>query len=156
MNLWTDPWPWYVAGPLIGLFVPLMLLWGEKPLGISSSFRHICTMMLPTKKTPYLQYAWKKEFWNLLFALGIVFGGWMANHIMNHQPIALYPEDFKGWTAVTKLFLGGILVGFGTRYADGCTSGHSIMGLSNLQKSSLIATLFFFAGGLSARFLLNL
>ncbi len=75
----------------------------------------------------------------------------------------LLPLDIFGWdqlfTLKSILFMlfGGFLVGFGTRYAGGCTSGHSIMGLSNLQWPSLVATICFMLGGfISTWFLLPL
>ncbi len=166
------PWPWYVAGPMIGLMVPLLLLTGNKRLGISSSLRHICAACFPAK-IPFFQYDWKKETWNLFFAAGILAGGFIAaNWLSPAGPIQLnpalttaleqkgihdfshiYPVEIFNWPALTSLrgfllmVVGGFLVGFGTRYAGGCTSGHSIMGLSMLQWPSLVATCCFMAGG---------
>lgn len=167
-----QPWPWYIAGPMIGLMVPLLLLIGNKSLGISSSLRHICAACLP-QKIPFFQYNWKKEAWNLFFVAGVLIGGYIAATLLasptpvqvnekllaelhqygiyNHD--SLVPVDIFNWAGLLtwKGFLlmiaGGFLVGFGTRYAGGCTSGHSIMGLSNLQWSSLVATCCFMAGG---------
>lgn len=167
-----QPWPWYVAGPLIGLTVPALLLLGNKSFGISSSLRHICASCLPAN-IPFFKYDWKKERWNLFFVFGIFLGGAIAtNFLGNPEPVAvnpklvkeltgygitdynnLVPQDILNWQSLFTLkgFLlmvaGGFLVGFGTRYAGGCTSGHAIMGLSNLQLPSLIATICFMAGG---------
>ena len=167
-----QPWPWYVAGPLIGLMVPVLLLAGNKTFGISSSLRHICAACFPAH-IPFFQYNWKKEVWNLFFAGGIVAGAMVAASLLsNHQPVQVnaalvnewqaygihdyssqVPRDLFNWTALLTakgfilIVVGGFLVGFGTRYAGGCTSGHSIMGLSNLQLPSLIATVCFMAGG---------
>ncbi|MEP6616849.1 MAG: YeeE/YedE thiosulfate transporter family protein [Ginsengibacter sp.] len=164
--------PWYIAGPLIGLMVPALLIIGNKTLGISSSLRHICAACLPAK-IPFFEYNWKKEEWNLFFACGIFLGGliagtWLLNpaapdlnpaliKTLSHYGItgtqSLLPEQLFNWhsllTVKGLIFIvaGGFLVGFGTRYAGGCTSGHSIMGLSSLQPSSLIATACFMAGG---------
>jgi uncharacterized protein len=167
-----QPWTWYVAGILIGLTVPALLLIGNKQFGISSSLRHICTALLPSDK-PYFNYDWKREIWSLFFAGGVILGGVIATTILaNPQPIeiaaatqsdlsALGIQNFEG-LAPAELFsfanlftlkgfvfviLGGFLVGFGTRYAGGCTSGHSITGLSNFQLPSLVATICFMAGG---------
>lgn len=166
------PWPWYVAGPLIGLTVPALLIIGNRRLGVSSSLRHICAACLPAK-APFFQYDWKKEVWNLFFVAGIFAGGWVAAHLLGDpSPVHVAPalvremreygiQDFgqqlplslfhwgalltlKGWLLMVA---GGFLVGFGTRYAGGCTSGHSIMGLSTLQWPSLVATVCFMAGG---------
>jgi len=168
-----QPWPWYVAGPMIGLAVPLLLILGNKTFGISSSLRHVCAACVPAN-IPFFKYNWRKEIWNLFFVVGILLGGvitmlWLSNH----EPVAiqaklsdelagygvtdktgLVPPDLFNWNSLLTprgLILmvgGGLLVGFGTRYAGGCTSGHSIMGLSNLQLPSLIATCCFMAGGI--------
>ncbi len=173
MNILTHPWPWYIAGPLIGLMVPLLLLIGNKAFGISSTLRHICAACIPTK-AKFFDYNWQSEKWNLIFALGMVIGGFIAGYFLrNPNPIelsesaiadmnklgiknysGLIPADVFNFSALLTLrgfilmVVGGFLVGFGTRYAGGCTSGHAIMGLSNLQFPSLVATCCFFAGGL--------
>ncbi|MFN5043651.1 MAG: YeeE/YedE family protein [Bacteroidota bacterium] len=167
-----QPWPWYVAGPLIGLTVPLLLILGNRTFGISSSLRHICAACLPAN-IPFFKYDWKKESWNLFFVAGVLVGGFIAfNYLSNNAPMevnpklaqemagygitnyeGLIPKELFNWPALLTLkgfilmILGGFLVGFGTRYAGGCTSGHSIMGLSNLQWPSLVATCCFMAGG---------
>jgi uncharacterized membrane protein YedE/YeeE len=167
-----QPWPWYVAGPLIGLMVPLLLIIGNKAFGISSSLRHICAACLPAG-IKFFKYDWKKEMWNLFFVSGILLGGVMAaNFLTNTSPIqinsklagdlagygitdytGLVPKQLFNWhnllsvRGLIMMVAGGFLVGFGTRYAGGCTSGHSIMGLSTLQYSSFIATCCFMAGG---------
>lgn len=168
-----QPWPWYVAGPLIGLTVPALLLIGNKSFGISSSLRHACAICVPAN-IPFFKYDWKKEIWNLFFVLGIVLGGVIAFFgLSNPDPIqissslqtdlaqygiteikGLLPEQLFSWSNLgtipgfVVLVLGGLFVGFGSRYAGGCTSGHAISGLSNLQVASLIATCCFFIGGL--------
>jgi len=167
-----QPWPWYIAGPLIGLTVPLLLILGNKTFGISSSLRHICAACFPAN-IAFFTYNWKKERWNLFFVAGIIAGGMIAMYFLNnHQPVkiapalelelqqygvsnysGLVPSELFNWHALLTargmvlMIAGGFLVGFGTRYAGGCTSGHSIMGLSNLQWPSLIATCCFMAGG---------
>lgn len=170
----SQPWPWYVAGPLIGLMVPALYFFSGKSFGISSSLRHACAALLP-RKMPYLDYDWRsKGLWNLLFALGVILGGLVGGSwLANPAPIALSSttiadlealgiSDFNGlmpaelfnWqslgsiTGFLMIAVGGFLVGFGARYAGGCTSGHAITGLSNLQKASLFATIAFFIGGL--------
>jgi uncharacterized membrane protein YedE/YeeE len=147
------PWPWYVSGPLIGLAVPLMVLLGGKNLGISSSFRHLCAALLPKSRLPYLRgqsgYRWRDHAWNLFFAAGLILGAFLASHFLSRGALPVLPPSIHTVAGALRLFGGGILIGFGTRWAAGCTSGHSIMGLSNLQKASLVATLAFFAGGLT-------
>lgn len=167
-----QPWPWYVAGPLVGLTIPALLILGNKSFGISSSLRHICASCMPAN-IPFFKYDWKKEVWNLFFVLGILIGGFVAvNLLSNPQAIEvnpklvdelatygitnfenLVPVDILSWSSLFTLrgfllmVVGGFLVGFGTRYAGGCTSGHAIMGLSNLQWPSLVATISFMIGG---------
>lgn len=173
MELLYKPWPWYVAGPVIGLTVPLLLLLGNKRLGISSTLRHICAACVPASISLF-KYDWKAESWNLLFALGLVIGGFLGGVVFaNPDPVALsestltylagfgiskqaalMPSELFSWSQLvtTRGFLlmivGGFLVGFGTRYARGCTSGHGILGLSALQWPSLVATMSFFIGGI--------
>ena len=172
IELIKQPWPWYVAGPLIGLTVPTLLILGNKSFGISSSLRHICAACVPAN-IPFFKYEWKKEIWNFFFVAGIFFGAVIAiNFLANPNPMIIHPNltsdlavygitDYSGlmpnqlfsWPALLTvrglimIVLGGFLVGFGTRYAGGCTSGHSIMGLSTLQWPSLVATCCFMAGG---------
>ena len=167
-----QPWPWYVAGPLIGLTVPALLILGNKNFGISSSLRHICASCMPAN-IPFFKYNWRKEVWNLFFVFGIFVGGIItAIFFTNPNPVEVHPNlakelasygitDFRNlvpselmnWESLFTLrglvmmVGGGFLVGFGTRYAGGCTSGHSIMGIANLQLPSLIATISFMVGG---------
>src|SRR5690554_296074 len=175
-----QPWPWYVAGPLVGLTVPALLILGNKSFGISSSLRHLCASCMPAN-IPFFKYDWKKEIWNMIFVLGILLGGWITmNFFSNLNPIevsqelteglanygindysSMIPKDLYTWSELFTLrglllfVVGGFLVGFGTRYAGGCTSGHAIMGISNLQLPSLVATIFFMIGGvIMANFIL--
>ena len=169
----SQPWPWYIAGPIIGLMVPLHLLLLNRTFGVSSSFRHTCAALVPNS-LPFFDYDWKAESWNLLFVLGIMIGAFLAAAFFSTgEAIALsdaavarmqglgltdlsgqHPKELFGWNQLTQgktllmVLGGGFLVGFGTRYAGGCTSGHAIMGLSHFQWPSLIAVLGFFTGGL--------
>ena len=168
-----QPWPWYIAGPLVGLTVPALLILGNKSFGISGTLRHACAMCMPAK-IPFFTYDWKKEIWNMFFVLGILIGGIVAfSFLSNPDPIiidaslrtelatygitninGMLPEQIFSWENLLTLkgfimiVIGGFLIGFGSRYAGGCTSGHSISGLSNLQWPSLVATCCFFIGGL--------
>jgi uncharacterized protein len=167
-----QPWPWYVAGPLIGLTVPALLLLGNKSFGISSSLRHACAACVPAN-IPFFEYNWQKEAWNLVFVLGILIGGFIAAILLSNPDTVVVAESTQrdltalGLTSFGNLMpseifsleniftlkglfffvIGGFMVGFGTRYAGGCTSGHAIMGISNLQWPSLVATIFFMLGG---------
>lgn len=146
-----QPWPWYVVGPLIGLTVPLLLLVGGKSMGISSSFRHMCSIALPRTRVAFLRdNNWRKEMWNILFVAGIALGGFLGIRVLSDGPVDLIPESYASASGMLQLLAGGFLVGFGARYAGGCTSGHAITGLSTLQKASLVSALAFFAGGLTA------
>ncbi|MEO5906299.1 MAG: YeeE/YedE thiosulfate transporter family protein [Saprospiraceae bacterium] len=169
----SQPWPWYIAGPVIGLMIPALLLLGNKAFGISSSLKHICAACFPGN-IPFFRYNWKKEAWSLVLAAGILIGGFIGGVIFkNPEPVAIstetvqdlnalgvthdaniHPKEIFNFNSLLTLrgflliVVGGFLVGFGTRYAGGCTSGHTIMGISNLQMPSVIASCFFFAGGL--------
>jgi len=174
----SQPWPWYVAGPLIGIVVPLLFLVGGKQFGLSENLRHVCAML--PGKTDFFNYDWRNGSWNLVLMLGIVIGGFIgATWLGNPDPVAiseatrsdlallgvtnfngLLPADIYSWEGLVTLrglillVGGGFLIGFGTRWAGGCTSGHAISGLADLQLPSLIAVIGFFAGGLIATFLL--
>lgn len=171
-ELLKQPWPWYVAGVIIGLTVPALLLLGNKHFGISANLRHLCAACLPAR-IPFFQYEWKKEAWNLFFAAGITAGAIVATvWLANPSPVQVAPQlkqelaaygirnynnlvpaelfSFSSLFTVRGFILmviGGFTVGFGTRYAGGCTSGHAIMGLATLQWPSLVATICFMAGG---------
>ena len=143
-----EPWPWYVTGPLIGLMVPAMLLLAGKKFGISSSFRDIGAICSPNTKISYLQYDWRSYIWRIFLVVGVVIGGFIGNHLLSAEPVPFLPEAYFSLKGILFLGIGGLLVGFGTRYADGCTSGHTIMGISDLQLTSVVASISFFIGGL--------
>jgi len=179
MALLLRPWPWYLAGPLIGLFVPALLLLDNKQLGVSSNLRHLCAALAP-RKVSFFRYEWKEAgLWNLVFLAGVVLGGFIGGNLLaapavaiatgTHADLAalgihdfsgLAPRELFSWSSVLTLrglvllVAGGFCVGFGTAYAGGCTSGHGIAGLANLERPSMIAVLGFFAGGLLATFVL--
>lgn len=172
LELIKQPWHWAIAGTFIGLTVPILLFLGNKKFGISSSLRHVCAMCVPAG-IPFFTYDWKKEIWNLFFVVGVLIGGFLASQFLQNPETVVIAEHTKsvlagyGITDYTHLLpvqifdwahlftlkglfffvIGGFLVGFGTRYAGGCTSGHAIMGLSNLQLPSLVATIAFMVGG---------
>lgn len=169
-----NPWPWYVGGPLLAGILFLMIYYG-KTFGFSSNLRTICAMGGAGKVADFFNFDWKAQRWNLLFLLGTIGGAWIAsNYLMNNHTIDLNPKTVSalnelginakvdsyvpaelfdtaklGSIKVLAILIGGgFLIGFGTRWAGGCTSGHAITGLSNLQLPSLIATIGFFIGGL--------
>ena len=150
MNWIMQPWPWWVSGTLIGLTVPLLYILAGKAFGISTSLQEAGAICAPNSKLEYLsKFDRKGNFWTLVFALGIAMGSFVANRFLLDQPTHFLPEAFATPAGAVKLLIGGFLIGFGTRYAGGCTSGHSITGISNLNWPSLVATIFFFAGGLA-------
>lgn len=157
LALLSEPWPWYVAGPLIGLFVPALLLIGNKPLGATSSLRALCAAVIP-RDVEFFKYDWRSSgAWNIALVAGILLGGFIAATFLG--PVGeLAPASAFSWSALftvraaTASLIGGFLVGFGASYGGGCTSGHGITGLAALQLASLVAVLAIFAGGLLATF----
>ena len=168
-----NPWPWYVGGPLLGLTVPILLFVGNKHFGVSTSLQHICSAVLPLK-AEYFKYDWKKKAWSLFMMAGVVVGALIAMLLLDGdampeistkaksmfmqwgladfsrlQPTEIFAvKNMLKGRNIILLIGGGFLVGFGTRYSNGCTSGHAVMGLSLLNLGSLVATIGFFVGGL--------
>jgi len=169
-----EPWPWYVAGPLIAL-VMFSLLMVDKNFGMSSNLRTLCAICGAGHKVDFFKIDWKAQQWNLLVVLGTIIGGFIGSELLSNDTAVLInpqtvvelkamgfqsagssylPTEIFATSVLTDLkslvimALGGLLIGFGTRYAGGCTSGHAISGLSNLQWPSLIAVIGFFIGGL--------
>lgn len=173
LELVKQPWPWYISGPIIGLMVPFSLLIANKTFGISSSLRHICAACMPGN-IEFFKYNWKKEIWNLFFVGGVLLGGVITRKFLTIETridisgstksdlMSLGIRDFGDYIPVEIfswdhlftihgflfIILGGFMVGFGARWAGGCTSGHAISGLSNFRFVSLVATIAFFIGGL--------
>jgi uncharacterized membrane protein YedE/YeeE len=174
MNWIVEPWPWYVSGPMIA-FIMFLLLMVDKNFGMSSNLRTMCTICGVGNKVAFFKFDWKSQKWNLLVVLGAVIGGFISSHyLITDMAVAINPDTVADLNALgfnsagtaylpTELFdtsaflniknililaIGGLLVGFGTRYAGGCTSGHAISGLSDLQLPSFIAVIGFFIGGL--------
>lgn len=177
----SQPWPWYVGGPMIA-FIMFLLLYMGREFGISANFRVMCAADGADEMADFFKFDWGKQGWNLLVALGSVFGGYLAatyftpNQIahvseatveslkglnLNYEvgQVPLVPEFFS-WESLFTLkgfliiIVGGFLVGFGARYAGGCTSGHAISGVSALQIGSVYALVGFFIGGLVMTYLL--
>ena len=174
MDIILQPWPWYISGPLIA-FIMFILIYFGKTFGMSSNLRTFCSIAGAGKKVEFFNLNLRDHRWNLLVVLGAVIGGFVAhfylsvptNIELNPETVielselgfenagkSLLPPELYNWHAVLSLkglsilIIGGFLVGFGTRYAGGCTSGHAITGLSSLQLPSLIAVIGFFIGGL--------
>ncbi len=170
----SQPWPWYVAGPLIALVMFSMLFFG-KSFGLSANLRTMCSILGAGKSCEFFDFDWKTQTWNLVFAAGLVLGGLISYLYLGYEPAAnisettiselkgfgiespgetVVPLEIFNWENLLSvqgfifMIVGGFLVGFGTRYAGGCTSGHAISGLSDLQPASLLAVIGFFIGGL--------
>jgi uncharacterized membrane protein YedE/YeeE len=168
-------WPWYISGTAIAIVMFLLLMMGKK-FGMSSNLRTLCSICGAGKKTSFFNYDWKAQRWNLIVVAGVIIGGFIAaNFLSDSQAVDLnpkvisnlnalgfesagkqyLPDEIYGPEQLTNpktlaiLIIGGLLVGFGTRFAGGCTSGHAISGLSSLQWPSLLAVIGFFAGGLT-------
>ncbi len=170
-----EPWPWYIGGLFIAATLILLLLMG-KTFGFSSNLRTMCTLMGAGKTCDFFCFNWKAQTWNLLFLVGTILGGFIAYHFLSvdaaaiplgdttiaklndlgfesagkaYVPTELFGEGaFSSLKTIGLLLVAGFFVGFGSRYAGGCTSGHAISGLSNFQLPSLIAVIGFFIGGL--------
>ncbi|MCA9188538.1 MAG: YeeE/YedE thiosulfate transporter family protein [Pirellulaceae bacterium] len=150
MEWMTQPWSWWGAGILIGLTVPALYLLAGKAFGISTSLQQAGAMCFPNSKLDYLRKHDRQEnMWTIVFVVGISIGAWIATHWLSSSPVELLPPQFYSVTGAIKLLVGGFLIGFGTRYAGGCTSGHSLTGIANINWPSLLATVCFFAGGLA-------
>lgn len=174
-----QPWHWSVSGVAIAL-VLFLLLYTGKSFGVSSTLRTICTISGAGKSVKFFNFDWKTQRWNLVFIAGAIIGGFLANTFLNnpnqlllssktisdlsqlhiHFDGELLPIELFSWSSLLtgkgfiSIVIGGFLVGFGARWAGGCTSGHAISGLSNLQLPSLIAVIGFFIGGLATTHLL--
>ena len=174
MEFITHTWHWSVAGFLIAL-VMLLLNYFGKVFGMSSNLRSFCSMTGVGSKVPFFDWDWKSQRWNLVVVFGAMIGGFVAVHFLSDASnVALNPKTIEQLSAmgidspdgkllpdsmfgnqifqspkmIFILIIGGVLIGFGSRYAGGCTSGHAISGMSNLQLPSLKAVIGFFIGGL--------
>lgn len=176
MEIILQPWAWYIGGPLITLSLFLYFYFG-KNFGASTNFETLCTMAGAGKVSDYFKKDWKDRDFALLFVVGLIIGGFISsNFLIPEQTIDLNPKTVQeltdlGFSNIGSqyfpdeifsddvvfslkgfliLIISGILIGFGTRYAGGCTSGHAITGLSSLQLPSLLAVIGFFIGGIIA------
>ncbi len=175
----SQPWTWWVSGTLIALTMFVLLYFGQS-FGFSSNLRTICSAVGGGKFVKFFNFNWRSQIWNLVFLVGAILGGFIAKTFLSDgnpvaisdstiqdlakmgfsAPTSVQPTELFSWEAVFSLkgflvlALGGLMVGFGSRYAGGCTSGHAISGLSDLQLPSLIAVIGFFIGGLLMTFVL--
>jgi uncharacterized membrane protein YedE/YeeE len=153
--------PWYIAGPLIGLIVPALLILREKQFGMSSSFSYIIALILP--KNEYFKSARTSSNWQFHFGLGVLASAILSHYFISPEDIIVQDLGVHGAYLTKSVYetdnllaflVSGILVGFGARYANGCTAGNCIMGVSQFSVSSIIATVaFFVAGVITAQFI---
>jgi len=148
MNAIFEHWDWYIAGPLIGLFVPMLLLFGNKSFGTSSSFDYMCAIAAPKIHKKIFSSISGSNAWKVYFIVGIAIGSFISISFLSTETVQFLPEQYYSPSGYIQLLIGGILVGFGTRYANGCTSGHTITGFSLLNIGSIKSTISFFVGGL--------
>jgi uncharacterized membrane protein YedE/YeeE len=147
------PIHWVLAGAGIAAVTLCLLFFGGRRLGVSGGLDDICSLVI---SQPYFQRraVLTARPWRFPFLIGLVLGGvlsavlgggwtptWGAG--MFDRVIGLGHAGKLVW-----MFAGGIFIGFGTRLANGCTSGHGIFGLSNFEWPSLLSTASFMAGGL--------
>lgn len=168
-----QPWPWHISGFLI-VVIMLFLIFMGKSFGFSSNLRTICSACGAGKTAKFFDFNWRSQIWNLLFLVGAIIGGFISFQFLSTgeavqiseatiqdlqnigiaAPEGLQPMEIYGTESAFTLrgflvlLIGGLLIGFGARYAGGCTSGHAISGMSNLQLPSLVAVIGFFIGGL--------
>lgn len=178
IDLIQQPWSWLFSGIVISTVMFALIYFGQS-FGFSSNLRTMCAAAGCGKVVKFFDFNWKTQIWNLVFLLGAIIGGYIANQFLSTNeplllsqntindlsnlgfaaPTSIQPNELFSWDAVftlkgfSILAIGGLLVGFGSRYAGGCTSGHAISGLSDLQLPSLIAVVGFFIGGLAMTFL---
>ncbi|MCA9191634.1 MAG: YeeE/YedE family protein [Planctomycetales bacterium] len=150
MHAVFDIWHWSISGILIGLTVPMLFWCAGKSFGISTSLQQLGAMCSPNSRLDYLRkFDQRENFWTVVFVAGIAAGAGLANQFLTSESVEFLPNSFYSWVGATKLLIGGFLIGFGTRYAGGCTSGHSITGIAHANWASLWATICFFIGGLA-------
>jgi len=173
----TQTWSWWFSGTLIASVMFFLLYFGQS-FGFSSNLRTICSAAGLGKRTKFFEFNWKTQIWNLVFLVGAIIGGFIAHEFLSTDapvqisaatiqdlsklgiaaPASLQPAELFSMEAILSvkgflvLAFGGLMVGFGSRYAGGCTSGHAISGLSDLQFPSFVAVIGFFIGGLIMTF----
>ncbi|MBR59135.1 MAG: hypothetical protein CMH54_14090 [Myxococcales bacterium] len=148
-----QPIHWAIAGAAMGVFVVSLQFLANRSFGISTGFETLCSLF---SRQPYFQRERLKRRWRLPFFLGLILGGVlsavMAGGIETSWALGRFDaliDQGRGFKAVWML-IGGFLVGFGTRLAGGCTSGHGIFGLANFEKASLVTVLCFMAAGVAS------
>jgi hypothetical protein len=153
-------WSPYVAGLGIGILSWLSFLLSRKPIACSTTFAKAAGMierLFRGKKTelkPYYKEITLTVDWQWMLVTGIVIGSFLSSLLsgsFHWQWVpSVWAEAFGGDVPkrVIVALIGGIFIGFGARFADGCTSGHGISGTMQLAVSSWISAICFFIGGI--------
>ncbi len=170
----SQSWTWWFSGAVISAVMFTLIFFGQS-FGFSSNLRTICSVAGLGNSVSFFNFNWRTQIWNLVFLVGAILGGFISGTVLKNDqpvqisaatitdleklgfsaPVSLQPEELFSLESVMSLkgflllAIGGLMVGFGSRYAGGCTSGHAISGLSDLQIPSLIAVVGFFIGGLT-------
>jgi hypothetical protein len=142
MNLdWAHftPWASLIGGIVLGVASALFILANGRILGISG----ILGGLLPPKRGD--------TSWRIAFVLGLFAAPTVFHAVVPTEYITAPRIDAAGWVVV----VAGLLVGIGTRYASGCTSGHGVCGLSRLSPRSLLATASFMSAGFAMVYVLR-
>ena len=150
MNVLPDRVPWFVIGPLMGVVVVLVYALLNKRLGVSGSFTQVRMLALGQVVA---------EPWRIWFLVGIV-GGATLTAALRGGPVIVTDYGALGrllpiGVIVPILFIGGALIGFGTRWAEGCTSGHGLAGIPSRSPASFAAAATFFATAVGVTFLVH-
>jgi len=139
---WTTFTPWQAlsGGILIGLASVVLVLWNGHIAGISGILGGLLIRVEGDSA------------WRFAFILGLLAAPWLwaAVHHGGLQQSSFSPGSPWGWG---QLVVGGLLVGFGTRLANGCTSGHGVCGLARFSPRSLVAVLIFMSAGMATVFM---
>ena len=159
-------WAPYLVGAGIGVLSWLAFLLSDHPLGVSTAYARTAGMVEKAvrgekvKEKEYYQEHEPVVDWEWMLVLGLLVGATASAVLSGDFRWEVVPPMWEGgfgYSPVVRIavaVLGGWLIGFGARWAGGCTSGHGISGALQLVISSWLAALCFFIGGIAAAFLL--
>lgn len=168
--LFVHTWPWWVAGPLVGLYAVAFFVYARRNLGASSGFPAVLEAIrgtddqvdLSNPDDPLALPSFPSDpapRWRVWWLAGLLAAGFLDWGLgcMDCGSLDLpgFTDTFRGmalWERLSILGAGGLLIGFGTRMSGGCTSGHAIFGVSQRQLPSILATAVFFATGMATAF----
>ncbi len=162
-SIFVNPWPWWVGGLIIGILVPLLYYSENTALGVSTGYGSVIKLLRPRSRLKWLN---SKSFeegpgWRIFFLGGMILGAFISARLGGRPlltgEMGIFTATVSWSPLATALFfaVGGFFLGLGARIAGGCTSGHSIHGLANLQISSVVATIGFLAAGTFTTYLVR-